>query len=322
MDPKTHSSAAPSSSARGGSQDRSWRGRGRGRGRGREGFGGGPPTRDGGHHGLSNTASAAVVPRAPRHPAPRPRLTHFLALPLGHHAGLRQKLTSFTTALLHSNPAIPGLDESIVVSARRMHLTLGVMSLTERDSGHSGETSSSPPRTLHSAAALLQKVKPGIMALLSGHKLQVALKRVDIMKPERGSLDKAHVFWAGPPEDGDDVARLKAVSHFIHDEFVKAGLVVDEKRPLKLHCTVLNTTYRKPRGDRLPFSYSALLATPAFKTIERMPSVLPPDDPRARGKAPISVDLGEWTVDEVQICEMGSYGPQGEYVAAARCRLD
>ena len=35
-------------------------------------------------------------------------------------------------------------------------------------------------------------------------------------------------------------------------------------------------------------------------------------------RVPISVDLGECPVDEIQICEMGSWGPEGEYVAVAR----
>ena len=27
------------------------------------------------------------------------------------------------------------------------------------------------------------------------------------------------------------------------------------------------------------------------------------------------VDFGIWDVDEIQLCKMGSYGPQGEYVS-------
>ena len=39
-------------------------------------------------------------------------------------------------------------------------------------------------------------------------------------------------------------------------------------------------------------------------------------------KGPVHVSLGEWEVDELQICEMGSKGPEGEYVAVARCPLE
>jgi activating signal cointegrator complex subunit 1 len=42
--------------------------------------------------------------------------------------------------------------------------------------------------------------------------------------------------------------------------------------------------------------------------------------PRARTH-PVRVDLGTWDVDELQICEMGSHGPEGEYVCVARIAL-
>ena len=49
------------------------------------------------------------------------------------------------------------------------------------------------------------------MAILSGHKLSVALNRMDIMNPDRGDLDKAHVLWVGPLLEGDDARRLREV---------------------------------------------------------------------------------------------------------------
>ena len=38
-------------------------------------------------------------------------------------------------------------------------------------------------------------------------------------------------------------------------------------------------------------------------------------------KGPLKVEFGEWDLDEVQICEMGSYGTEGEYVAVASIPL-
>lgn len=117
---------------------------------------------------------------------------------------------------------------------------------------------------------------------------------------------------------------------------------------MKLHCTVINTTYRKPRGrGRVPFSYKAI------RTSEALSSILAPDaqvealtqqlagtalqldgvdvhthvgqgPSRARRREklkPLDVSLGSWCVDEIQICKMGSYGPEGEYVAEARCSI-
>lgn len=41
-----------------------------------------------------------------------------------------------------------------------------------------------------------------------------------------------------------------------------------------------------------------------------------------KGSKPIQVDFGEWTVDEIQICKMGSWGPEGEYVSVGHITLD
>lgn len=38
-------------------------------------------------------------------------------------------------------------------------------------------------------------------------------------------------------------------------------------------------------------------------------------------RGPVRVDLGAWDIDEIQICEMGSWGPEGEYVCIGRCAL-
>ena len=133
-------------------------------------------------------------------------------------------MSAFTRSLLDSSPAIPGLDESIVVSPRRLHLTLGVMSLTDtpedptNSAGQNGDATrgksseSSPPRTVGSALALLNQLKPRVMEILNNEKLCVPLKHVDIMRPERGDLKKAHVMWIGPPREGEDAQRLKRVS--------------------------------------------------------------------------------------------------------------
>lgn len=121
---------------------------------------------------------------------------------------------------------------------------------------------------------------------------------------------------------------------------------------------MINTTYRKPRGrERVPFSYHAIRASEPLSSILAMdtsPSEAASRDPdvvqlaeavgslgledagaasathqdtsqrsvrrpRREQLRPLAVSLGSWGVDEIQICKMGSYGPEGEYVAEARC---
>ena len=114
----------------------------------------------------------------------------------------------------------------------------------------------------------------------------------------------------------------------------------------QLHCTLLNTIYRKPRTkERTYFSYASVLTSDALRSIALEPDSLtaPPAtgepegtdegaaDQAHKGKAkergprrrnPVRVDLGTWDIDEVQICEMGSHGPEGEYVCVGKIALD
>ncbi|KAH7924975.1 hypothetical protein BV22DRAFT_1105190 [Leucogyrophana mollusca] len=245
----------------------------------------------------------------PKHP-----LTHFISLPIGHHALLRDSISAFTGGLLQSAAPLPGLDKSIVIAPRRLHFTLGVMSLV--DPAKTGHAVSSGMKTLPDALSLLSTLKPRIIELMQSHPLRVPLNSMNIMKPDGGDPDKAHVLWLGPDFNTDDARRLKAVGELVNKAFVDSGFVLD-RRPLKLHCTVINTSHRRPRpkGARQPFSYKALLTSTGGQAILRQPS----------GQLdychPVKVDFGSWEVDEVQICEMGSCGPEGEYVSCGGCSL-
>ncbi|CCM05511.1 uncharacterized protein FIBRA_07734 [Fibroporia radiculosa] len=246
----------------------------------------------------------------------------------GHHAALRDTMSRFTGALLAADPPIPGLDQSIVIPARRLHFTLGVMSL-DIDGATTSNVQGTSLRTLGAALSLLQEIRPRVMEMLGKERLRVGLNCMDIMKPERHDLDRAHVMWVGPGQHGDEAARLKRVAEFVNKAFKERGLVVEENRPLKLHCTVLNTVYRKPRGKgRLPFSYSSVLASPALRTVISPRSISDPlgaapgmSSLAGLKAGPARVDLGDWDIDEIQICEMGSWGPEGEYVCVGRCPL-
>lgn len=136
-------------------------------------------------------------------------------------------MSSFTSCLLSHDPPITGLDESIVVPARRLHLTLGVMSIAEKDS--ETETNSSrlnsennwrrregEPRpfsggeriltrpheqkTLGSALTLLLSLQPRLTSLLDKKPLMIPLSTLDIMKPEKNDKSRAHVCFIGPSE--------------------------------------------------------------------------------------------------------------------------
>ncbi|OBZ71711.1 GTP-binding protein rhoA [Grifola frondosa] len=250
--------------------------------------------------------------------------------PLGHIPALRQIVSSFTDALLAASPAIPGLDQSVVIPPRRLHFTLGVMALDASDSSLNEDAPVEPstpaavvaPKTLATAISLLSTIKPQIMEILGQNKLNVMLDNMDIMKPEQRDLTRAHIMWLGPSLDNGNAQRLKTLSEFVHKQFRQAGLVVDDGRPLKLHCTVVNTIYRKPRGrNRQPFSYASVLSSAALEAVsvnQQIERDSKTPESEAPAKGPVRVDFGEWNIDEIQICEMGSWGPEGEYEACYR----
>jgi len=250
-----------------------------------------------------------------------------------------------------TNPRILGLDQSVLIPPRRLHFTLGVMSLASTPSaaGSGGATDPlSQSRTIGDAIRFLESLKPRVDELLrvsvsgsadQAQKTRVTLNSMDVMKLEKGGA--AHVLWVGPKDGssmnaavGEGTNKFRQVCDFIHHSFKNAGFLVEEDRPLKLHCTIINTVYRKPRpqgGKRIPFAYVDLLASSWFSQPEIF---IPPDKVTPQRltqlssgvshhppRGPVSVDFGTWDVDEVQICEMGSHGPEGEYVCVGKIPL-
>lgn len=149
----------------------------------------------------------------------------------GHHPALRTRISTFTDSLLMSEPPIPGLDPSIIIAPRRLHLTLGVMSLTPAAPANEGTGALAgaasglqsaegvgQAKTLEAARNLLASLRPRVLELLQRSdrkpaapvaaatgkatfgdgRLHVPLACVDIMNPERGDLEGAHILYAGP----------------------------------------------------------------------------------------------------------------------------
>ncbi|KAF6742831.1 hypothetical protein DFP72DRAFT_1103285 [Ephemerocybe angulata] len=324
---------------------------------------------------------------------PKIQPTHFIALPLNRHESLRNDIASFQSSILAHEPPIKGLDKSIVIDPRRIHITLGVMAL-EKDlekaspppqpastggepqeggvvpaEGH-GEDAPTPKLTISSALALLESLKPQISTILTSSatteskKVYVPLDVLDVFPP--GSTEKANVLWVGPDPKKQKVSRseewkvLWRICDLIHTAF-KSQKYITDTRPLKLHCTLLNTSHRKPRRGG-GFSFKEVGETtealesfgvngidmprlnlgdevkegpasqPGSSLLSSVTTAAPVDDivalPRHADtpgrwpkSSPIPVNLGSWEVGTAELWVMGSRGANNEYVSVGGIKL-
>ncbi|KAF5315281.1 hypothetical protein D9619_007564 [Psilocybe cf. subviscida] len=91
----------------------------------------------------------------------------------------------------------------------------------------------------------------------------VARVEEGIHEPNQSSKVGASVLFLGPAhvptsKISEERWRLTQVCDLVHRTFKQAGYIPDQ-RPLKLHCTILNASHRKPMR-RIPFCYSDILA--------------------------------------------------------------
>ncbi|KAF5378334.1 hypothetical protein D9615_008780 [Tricholomella constricta] len=233
----------------------------------------------------------------------RPRPTHFIAVSLHTNPALRTRIAAFQSSLHAASPPIRGLDPSITIEPIRFHLTLGVMALSKEPT--SPEMTVSPDtRTVSTALALLRSLKPRLDAILDSDGgehadhagLQVVLDALDIMRPvsAAGASDDvwADVLYLAPRETGVDGVKLRKIADCVERTFKKAGYVT-ETRPLKLdtylHCTVLNTSKRRPaRARGQHFCYSDILRALAPATT---PTLHPPAYFAVPAPAPASTTI-------------------------------
>ncbi|KAJ7070127.1 kinase A anchor protein [Mycena amicta] len=249
------------------------------------------------------------------------RPTHFLSLPIGHHPELRDRVRALHEKIVPSGPdsticAIEGIDKSILVDPRRLHFTLGVMALSTKDSEEPEAEDSETPRkrTLTEAIALLQSLVPTVNEITQQQPLRISLDNMGVLKTKR---EQAGVLYLGPSSGdakSEDTVKVLLILDLVSKRFREEGFITDPPRPAVLHCTLINASHRKPRRIPRTFSYREIFDI-----------VSPPSTGalRANAKATQHVDVsfGSWPASEIQLCAMGSHGPENEYVSCASIPL-
>ncbi|KAJ7849419.1 kinase A anchor protein [Mycena olivaceomarginata] len=240
-----------------------------------------------------------------------PRPTHFLSLPLGHHPALRDRIQEFHRRLLPSgdtNPAIEGLDQSILVDPRRLHLTIGVMALSSTESPTQQSNTSGPGKTVSEAIALLHSLGPEIDAI-TREPVPLTLDKMGVLKTQR---QQAGVLYVGPSDEiTEDAVKVGRIFDLVGQRFRQEGFIEEAARPAVLHCTLINASHRKPRRMPRIFSYREIFDRASVDTSSPTTSEPPP----ASRDRSIKVDFGSWAVSEIQLCRMGSHGPENEYIS-------
>jgi len=184
--------------------------------------------------------------------AKKPQLTHFLCLPLVTETSrpqLQQRLSEFKKELSKDGP----VPTKAVRPVGTLHLTLGVMSL--------------PPQQLSSAQqylsdldlhTLLRDITHLRVAEAAAESGEIAENLNAAAMPDTDALTvsleglvpmqaphKTSILYAEPR---DVSQRLYPFAEALRERFMEMGLLVEDSRALRLHATVLNTIYAKPKG--------------------------------------------------------------------------
>ncbi|KAI4944724.1 hypothetical protein J4E91_008411 [Alternaria rosae] len=186
--------------------------------------------------------------------AKKPQLTHFLCLPLvteSSRSQLHQRLEEFKEELSKDGP----VPTKAVRPVGTLHLTLGVMSLSPQQLSEAQQYLSD--LDLHN---LLRDITHQRVAEAAAESGEIAENLNAAAMPDTDALTinlealipmqaphKTSILYAEPQ---DASQRLQPFAAALRDRFTEQGLLVEDSRALRLHATIMNTIYAKPKGGR------------------------------------------------------------------------
>ncbi|KAF8319106.1 hypothetical protein DL93DRAFT_2225511 [Clavulina sp. PMI_390] len=261
-----------------------------------------------------------MPPKPPK--IPRPRFTHFLCFPL-RSSTFTNNAGIFGSSLLAADPPISGMHSSIVVAPIRLHLTIGLMSLTGDPESGSGEQSSNtlPQRTISEAMQTFQGLRSVVDEITTDRAQGSLSVDFNALSSFQTKLKDCQVLFAEPTSEADF---LYKVADAVASHFTAAGFEGDS-RPLTLHCTLVNSSHRRDpsqpraRNRRIPFDASRItppVSTPISRAATSTESSL--------GISPGTIQfqgLGSVPIDRIQLCAMGSHDREGAYQPLAEMKI-
>jgi len=186
--------------------------------------------------------------------AKKPALTHFLCLPLVTDTSrprLQQGLEGFKEDLAKDGP----VPTKAVRPVGTLHLTLGVMSLNARELEEAKQYLED--LDLH---ILLRDITHRQIAEKAAEDGEIAENLNAAAMPDTDALTvnleslvpmqaphKTSILYAEPR---DVSQRLESFALTLREQFAEKGFLVEDTRPLRLHATIVNTIYAKPKRGR------------------------------------------------------------------------
>lgn len=207
--------------------------------------------------GLDHDQKGSKKPGNSKGASKRPRLTHFLCLPLVTDTSREQFQSGLKTLKddLERDSLVPA---KAVRPPGTLHLTLGVMSL---DNAQLEEAKHFLQKLhLHRILRDLTQRKVAEQAAEDGaisENLNAAAMpdtdsltiNLEALTPMQ-SPQNTSILYAAPI---DSQQRLFPFAELLRKEFIDNGHMIEDSRPLKLHATIINTIYAKsstPRGRK------------------------------------------------------------------------
>jgi len=160
----------------------------------------------------------------------RQPFTHFLSIPLNTPA-LQEAFLKFRDEVIRDAPNCRGMHETLFQNPTLLHLTLGTMALLD-------------DRERQLARDILEDCSHLVLRPLLGQgDLEVSIEGLEYMNDDPGEVD---VLYAKVQEHS---GRLQEAVDKVVERFVASGLMKQEYDRVKLHCTLINSLFRKEEED-------------------------------------------------------------------------
>ncbi|KAK9888931.1 hypothetical protein WA026_001150 [Henosepilachna vigintioctopunctata] len=161
----------------------------------------------------------------------------FVSIPL-YSSEIKHNFEEFKKNILAENHG--GVEESIFVSSLKLHLTILVFTLLNE-------------QEIQEALNTLRECKNLFLRNVDQRKNPIKMK-VQGLNCMNSNLSKVNVLYAEPylTDDSECEKDLQEIANAISNLFYEKGFAKENRENVKLHMTLMNTKYRKPKKKDNP----------------------------------------------------------------------